>query len=46
MYTSIYMQMGKYEVMFYNAILVVIPAIILALVTGELEKVNLEKWPL
>lgn len=32
-------QMGTYEVMFYNAVLVVIPAIVLAGVTGDLQKV-------
>ena len=32
-------QMGTYEVMFYNAILVVIPATALAGVTGDLQKV-------
>lgn len=32
-------QMGTYEVMFYNAILVVVPATALAGVTGDLQKV-------
>jgi hypothetical protein len=31
--------MGKYEIMFYNALLSVGPAIIIAWVTGDLQKV-------
>jgi len=32
-------EIGKYELMFYNAILAIIPAIFIAWVTGELQKV-------
>lgn len=30
--------MGSYEILFYNALLVLIPAVIIAALTGELQK--------
>lgn len=32
--------MGKYEIMFYNALISIIPAILIAYVTGDLHKVS------
>jgi solute carrier family 35 protein len=38
-------EMGKYEIMFYNALVTIIPAICIAWLTGDLEKAyNYNGW--